>query len=62
MMEHELPENRFVRLLFYVRLMSMGRERSAQVLKHERGFLKRHFSRVRRSVTISGKSKLYICN
>lgn len=62
MMEHEVPQNRFVRLLFYVRLMSMGRERATQVLKHERGFLKRHFSHVRRSVTITGKSKLYICS
>lgn len=61
MMEHEVPENRLVRLLFYVRLMAMGREKAKQVLKHERGFLKRHFSHVRRSVTITGKSKLYIC-
>jgi len=62
MMEHEVPENRFVRLLFYIRMMSMGREKANQVLKHERAFLKRHFDRVRRSVTITGKSKLYICN
>jgi demethylphylloquinol methyltransferase len=62
MMEHEVPENRFVRLLFYIRLMSMGRERAIQVLKHEREFLKRHFSHIRQSVTITGKSKLYICS
>lgn len=62
MMEHEVPENRLVRLLFYIRMMSMGRDRAIKVLKHEKAFLKRHFDHVRRSVTITGKSKLYICN
>jgi ubiquinone/menaquinone biosynthesis C-methylase UbiE len=62
MMEHEMPENRFVRLLFHIRLMAMGPERAIQILKHERAFLKRYFSHVGRAVTITGKSKIYICS
>lgn len=61
MMEHEVPENRFVRLLFNLRLMSMGRKRAMQILKHEKDFLKRHFNQVAKSATVTGKSKIYIC-
>lgn len=61
MMEHEVPENRLVRLLFHIRLMSMGRERALQILKHEAGFLKRHFRHVRKAAVVTGKSKIYIC-
>ncbi|MFZ7126651.1 MAG: class I SAM-dependent methyltransferase [Desulfobacterales bacterium] len=61
MMEHEVPENRFVRLLFHVRLMSMGRKRAVQILKQEKEFLKRHFTTVEKVATVTGRSKLYIC-
>lgn len=61
MMAHEVPENKLVRLLFHIRLMSMGRQRALQILKNEMGFLKQHFSHVRKSATITGKSKIYIC-
>jgi ubiquinone/menaquinone biosynthesis C-methylase UbiE len=61
MMEHEVPENRLVRLLFHIRLMSMGRERALQILKHEAGFLKQHFRKVRKAAVVTGKSKIYIC-
>ncbi|BBO85833.1 hypothetical protein DSCO28_63990 [Desulfosarcina ovata subsp. sediminis] len=61
MMEHEVPENRLVRLLFYIRLMSMGRERAVQILKHELVFLKRHFRHVKKTTTITGRSKIYTC-
>jgi ubiquinone/menaquinone biosynthesis C-methylase UbiE len=61
MMEHEVPENRLVRLLFHIRLMSMGRERALQILKHEAGFLKQHFRQVRKAAVVTGKSKIYIC-
>lgn len=62
MMEHEVPENRLARLLFYIRLMSMGRERALQILKHETGFLKHHFQNVKKATTATGKSKIYICS
>jgi ubiquinone/menaquinone biosynthesis C-methylase UbiE len=61
MMEHEVPENRLVRLLFYIRLMSMGRKRAIQILKHELVFLKRHFRHVKKTTTMTGKSKIYTC-
>ena len=61
MMEHEVPENRLVRLLFHIRLLSMGRNRAAQILKHELGFLKQHFSHVTKVATATGRSKIYIC-
>jgi ubiquinone/menaquinone biosynthesis C-methylase UbiE len=61
MMEHEVPRNRFVRLLFYIRLMSMGRKRALQILRHEKAFLQRHFATVEKAGTPSGKSKVYIC-
>lgn len=61
MMEHEVPENRLVRLLFHIRLLSMGRNRAAQILKHELGFLKQHFSHVAKAATATGRSKIYIC-
>jgi hypothetical protein len=60
-MEHEVPENKLVRLLFHIRLMSMGRQRALQILKNEMGFLKQHFSHVTKAATITGKSKIYIC-
>lgn len=62
MMEHEVPRNRFVRILFHIRLLSMGRERAAQILKHERSFLERHFRQVARTATRTGRSKIYICS
>jgi ubiquinone/menaquinone biosynthesis C-methylase UbiE len=61
MMEHEVPQNRLVRVLFYIRLLSMGRKRALQILRQETAFLKQHFSHVEKSAVPSGKSKLYIC-
>ncbi|MGD9878334.1 class I SAM-dependent methyltransferase [Desulfococcus sp.] len=61
MMEHEVPENRFVRLLFHIRLLSMGRKRALQILRHEQTFLERHFDRVIKVATATGRSKIYIC-
>lgn len=50
---------RLVRLLFHIRLMSMGRKQARQILKHEAEFLRRHFSRDEK--VAAGKSKIYIC-
>ena len=50
---------RLVRLLFHIRLMSMGCKQAGQILKHEAGFLRQHFSRVEKASV--GKSKIYIC-
>lgn len=39
LMEHEVPRNRIVRLLFYIRLLSMGARQALRILKYERRFL-----------------------
>jgi demethylmenaquinone methyltransferase/2-methoxy-6-polyprenyl-1,4-benzoquinol methylase len=62
MMEHEIPENRFVRLLFYLRLFSMGARRAVEILKEERQFLKRYFGRVEKVSTPGGHSKIWLCH
>lgn len=62
MMKHEAPANRLVRLLFYIRLSMMGRQRAIQILKHELKFLQGHFNQVTKVATKTGKSKIYICS
>lgn len=57
MMEHEVPQSRFIRLLFYVRLLSMGLTKALEVLGHEEELFRRHFPRVVRIETDTGQSK-----
>jgi ubiquinone/menaquinone biosynthesis C-methylase UbiE len=61
MMEHEIPRNRFVRLLFYLRLFSMGARRAIQILKKERQFLGQYFDHVEKLSTPTGHSKIWLC-
>jgi ubiquinone/menaquinone biosynthesis C-methylase UbiE len=61
MMEHEIPRNRFVRLLFYLRLLSMGARRAIQILKRERQFLGQYFDRIEKLSTPTGHSKIWLC-
>lgn len=60
MMEHEVPENPGIRLLFYVRLLSMGLRKATEVLGHEEDFFARHFAGVERVRTDTGRSKLIV--
>jgi len=60
MMEHEVPERLAVRLLFYVRLLSMGLRKALEVLGHEEEFFRRHFAGVERANTETGRSKIII--
>jgi len=60
MMEHEIPENPLIRLLFYIRLLSMGLRKALEVLGHEEALFQRHFSVVERITTGSGKSKIIL--
>lgn len=62
MMEHEIPQNRFIRLLFYVRLLCMGAKRAVQILRNERQLLEKHFSRVQKLGTPTGHSKIWRCS
>jgi len=61
MMEHDVPTKPLVRLLFYLRLMSMGAARAVAILSHERELLESHFDRVEKIVTPTGHSKVWIC-
>lgn len=61
MMEHEIPENIFIRFLFYLRILSMGTKAALNILKREEIYLKSYYSKVTKTYTSSKKSKIYIC-
>ena len=61
MIEHEVPSNAFVRLLFHIRLLSMGRSRAREILKHERDRLARYFKSVNRIEIPASKAKIRVC-
>jgi demethylmenaquinone methyltransferase/2-methoxy-6-polyprenyl-1,4-benzoquinol methylase len=61
MIEHEVPSNTFVRLLFHIRLLSMGRSRAREILKHERYRLAGYFKSVDRIEIPTSKSKIRVC-
>ncbi len=60
MMEHEVPENPFVKMLFYLRMYTMGSSDAKIFLKEDILPFKREFNKVKKEVTVTGKSKL-IC-
>ena len=61
MMEHDVPKNFFVRMLFYLRLLSMGPNKAIEILRHERELLMRYFRSVEKIFTPTGRSKVMIC-
>jgi ubiquinone/menaquinone biosynthesis C-methylase UbiE len=61
MMEHDIPDNRFIRLLFYIRILSMGSKKAFLILKNETALFKKYFSRIERKASQSGKSKIIVC-
>ena len=61
MMEHDVPKNFFVRMLFYLRLLSMGPNKALEILRHERELLMRYFRSVEKIYTPTGRSKVMIC-
>jgi len=60
MMEHEVPRTRLVRLLFYLRLLSMGLTKALEILGHEEDLFRRHFATVERIETGTGQSKIIL--
>ncbi len=60
-MEHDLPEKPLVRVMFYLRLASMGAKRAINILMHEKTLLGRHFRSVEKVITPTGRSKIMIC-
>jgi len=61
MMEHEIPTKTFIRLLYYLRILSMGSAKTLQILRHEQETFQRVFSNVEKRQASSGGSKIYIC-
>jgi ubiquinone/menaquinone biosynthesis C-methylase UbiE len=60
-MEHDVPKNVLIRMLFYLRLLSMGKKKAIEILKHEKEMLGQYFSRVEKVLAPSGRSKVMIC-
>lgn len=60
-MEHEVPHNPFMRLLFNLRMMAMGSADAGEFVKGGLEIYTRIFPRVSLTHSPSGKSKLIIC-
>jgi len=60
-MEHEVPRKRFIKMLFYIRMLSMGPKDSQEFVKQGTAPFEKIFDNVTLSHTTSGKSKLIIC-
>ncbi|MEA3361149.1 MAG: class I SAM-dependent methyltransferase [Thermodesulfobacteriota bacterium] len=61
MMEHDVPKNFLIRMLFYLRLLSMGVKKAKEILKNEKTFLKKYFNSVEIVITPNTRSKILIC-
>jgi ubiquinone/menaquinone biosynthesis C-methylase UbiE len=61
MMEHDVPVNPFVRLLFYIRLASMGSAGAVKFLRREEEVLRAHFASVCKLLAPAGRSKVMVC-
>jgi ubiquinone/menaquinone biosynthesis C-methylase UbiE len=61
MMEHDIPKNPVIRMLFYIRLISMGASKAIQILKHETAYFRRYFKTVTPVKLPGGLSKIMIC-
>jgi ubiquinone/menaquinone biosynthesis C-methylase UbiE len=60
-MEHEIPRRPLIRLLFYIRMLSMGSQDAREFIKGGLDPFKKIFSLVSLSHSRSGKSKLMSC-
>lgn len=61
LMEHEIPSHPFVKLLFYIRMFSMGSNDAREFMQGETSILGKIFTRVTTSHSRTGKSKLLSC-
>ena len=60
-MEHEVPRKRLIKILFYIRMLSMGLKDAREFVKQGALPFKKIFPHVTLSHSQSGKSKLFIC-
>jgi hypothetical protein len=61
LMEHEVPSNPVVKLLFHLRLLFMGSDDAREFVEGGLQRLGKIFSRVDMTLSQSGKSRLMIC-
>jgi ubiquinone/menaquinone biosynthesis C-methylase UbiE len=61
MMEHDIPSNPFVKVLFYFRLTVIGAGRAITFLHHEQEVLEGYFENVEKVVSPAGRSKIMVC-
>jgi ubiquinone/menaquinone biosynthesis C-methylase UbiE len=61
-MEHEVPRNLLVKILFHLRMLMMGSTDSREFLRQDLAPYKKLFPKVTLLHTPSGKSKLLICS
>jgi ubiquinone/menaquinone biosynthesis C-methylase UbiE len=60
-MEHEVPHKPFIKMLFYIRMMTMGPKDSREFVKQGIAPFEKIFEHVTLSHSRSGKSKLITC-
>ncbi len=61
MMEHDVPRNRFIRALFYIRLTLIGSGQAIAFLRQEQKVLEQHFRTVEKIAAPAGRSKIMKC-
>jgi len=61
MMEHDIPKSVVIRMLYYIRLLSMGASKAIEILKHEKAYLGLYFKTVTTIRPPRGLSKIMIC-
>jgi len=60
-MEHDIPKNPVIRMLYYIRLMSMGASKAIEILRHEKAYLRGYFENVTSFKLPGGFSKIMVC-
>ena len=58
MMEHEVPRKKFIKFLFYIRMVVAGNLGSKSLLRQEASFFKSHFSEVKKEILPGGNTKV----
>lgn len=61
LMEHDVPRNPLVKVLFYIRLASVGAGQVFSFLRREQEVLRRYFANVEKILAPAGRSKVLIC-
>jgi len=58
MMEHEVPRKKFIKFLFYIRMVVAGNLGSKALLRQEASFFRSHFSEVKKEILPGGNTKV----